>query len=590
MTAEDLQGDNTSPVTYIATSIPPIVAPPDSVSGATVNLVVDSGFHAPTYSPGPTHGGLKSYIVASADPYWYFFGIDDISWGLVGNGPNSPEYAEFGNHLVQDSPTPTDYFYGISWPITVVPGQWYTLSAYLSYQGPNTSFSGGPFVAIVDVTGSNTYTTIYAKVNQPAGGNGRVNTTWFCPTDGSVTSIAVMLNNDKSSLAIPYYLHMGKPMLQLGQQLTGYLDGPDTPGTVKTTQSISVGNPNTTATQSAAASLPTVTSNTTTPTSGSLAPTIDQQPQGSLRINSAASSSADALFAQVASSSTTPDWVALGGTANINTTSSYTVPSPGSSGTLAVSDGTVFGSGDVYIQVASGTTPFIGLVTAVSGNNLTVKTLQTGSTSPISSGSLVAFGGAGVSTLENLSDVSVSSLVKDQGLIYNGTDWTNQFYFPNGLPTDFMLNVTNTSSSSVNLTDDTGSNLLTSDIGTQLTSDGGAGTSTWYTSGASGATITFYYPDATTFTLTGSGTSGSPNTIIGVSSGQTLYPVCYATYSSGAWSITVNFYTSVPTLIQLAPAFNYNAIPLIANYNMTAGVVDTASSISLHGGSGSTNI
>jgi hypothetical protein len=337
MTAEDLQGDNTAPVTYITTSVPANVNP---VVVSTGNLVVDSDFMACVYGPGPSSGGLKHYTVSKADPYWYFYGIDAISWSLVGNG-NGPEYTEFGNHMVQDSPTSAAAFFGISLPITVVPGYWYTVSATISYQGPNTSMTGGPFVAIVNSSGSNTYSTIYAEAHQPAGGNGVVSTNWFCPADGSVTTVAVMLNNDTSSLAIPYYLHMGKPMLQIGKTLNSYVSGPSTPGTAAVTQSLVIGNNGTTATQTQAGTLPTITSNTTTPTSGGGAPVLDQQPQGSIRINSAASSLATSLYVQTSATPTSPTWVAVAsGATTLASLTDVSISSPTNKQLLRYNSGT----------------------------------------------------------------------------------------------------------------------------------------------------------------------------------------------------------------------------------------------------------
>jgi hypothetical protein len=75
------------------------------------------------------------------------------------------------------------------------------------------------------------------------------------------------------------------------------------------------------------------------------------------------------------------------------TTSNYTVPAVNSSGTIAVASAAIF-QADQYIQVNGGTTPFVGLITSISGLNLTVTTLAVGSASTISSGAYVTYSGA----------------------------------------------------------------------------------------------------------------------------------------------------------------------------------------------------
>ncbi|MGH7745997.1 MAG: gp53-like domain-containing protein [Candidatus Dormibacteria bacterium] len=82
--------------------------------------------------------------------------------------------------------------------------------------------------------------------------------------------------------------------------------------------------------------------------------------------------------------------------------SAYAVPALGVSGTLNVTNGATFAA-DQYIQAAGGATPFVGLITAIASNVLTVTTLQVGSTTPLPIGTVVAFGGPAIPAVSGLS-------------------------------------------------------------------------------------------------------------------------------------------------------------------------------------------
>ena len=258
MSGIGINNEQTEPIYVASTPSNPLTPP--GLNNGSVNLVVDSGFAACAWEPGNSGSGFKSNTVSSTNPYWYPFGLDGVNivWSQPGN---AGEAGDLGNYIAGDTAAGNTTFGAISSPITVAPGQVYTLSANLNTMGDS---GNNPFVAIVDSTKSNTYTQIYAQAAQSTGTNGRVSFTWTNPVTANIQTIAVMLNSDGDHVGSPAYLYMAKPMLQVGSTLSGYVDGPASPSTGTIVKSLGVGTGN----ASDAASIPQLTSGTTLPLSG----------------------------------------------------------------------------------------------------------------------------------------------------------------------------------------------------------------------------------------------------------------------------------------------------------------------------------
>ena len=408
ISAEDTQGDETD-IIYLETVATSTATPPTG----NANLVPASLFEGSTFVTGS--GGWSHDKVSASNPYWYFHNIDPSLASFVIDSPGGKEATVLGVHLASTIAGSAITEYGISSPIIAVAGQEYAFSARINAAqvtgGGTVGGSAGILCAIVDSTGANTYTTIYASAHQTNGVNGVVNGTWTCPggwTTGD--AVAFMLHNNGVTISSGGYYHMGQPMMVVGVSSTGgFTPGPTTPSTMTTSgifaQGLTVGNAGGSGNADAVATMPTVTSGAAAPTSGGAAPIYDQQPQGSLRISTADTGGAQTVFAQTSATSSSPAWLALANTVIFDTS----FPSSPTSGTwvyrtdLEVSY--VYNTGTAEWQViATAGTGSSFPSSPVSGQMFYRTDVQVFYT--YNSGIWEEIGGPGVSTLVALTDIS----------------------------------------------------------------------------------------------------------------------------------------------------------------------------------------
>lgn len=275
---------------------------PGTVSSA--NAVVDSGFASTAW--GKNNTGSVASNKSGINFNWKFYNIDGINTFLLKGGNNGQ------NNIVIDNLDSGIDFLAISEPIDVQPGQQWMISAYIDGRACSGGTTGGAFCALVDNTGSNTYTTIYAKVQQTNGQAGQVQLTnaWTVPTD--VSQVCFMFSSDSVAISSssPGILVFSLPMAEQNTVATGYVQGPAnaSDGSVRTptvsTQAIvyNTGSDTTTLPTS-----PTTTGSSSAPVSGGTAPAADQQPPGSTRHTTGGN-----VYVQTNATPTTPTWEVVG--------------------------------------------------------------------------------------------------------------------------------------------------------------------------------------------------------------------------------------------------------------------------------------
>jgi hypothetical protein len=209
VSCEDMTGNETI-IVSIATATSAVPVSPGGLLGGQ-NAIVDSGYLASTYVSRNS----------ASNPYWYFYNIANPYQNLWQNDGSN------GNSLQVRSEASGVRLYGISQPIQVEAGQAYTISFLCDARGCNTN---APFIGIVNTTGNNTYSTVYAQANGTLGSLARVSTTWTCPTTGGPTEVSVVVSSNMCHVPAGYTLFMYQPMFQEGSSLTGYVLGPSTAG------------------------------------------------------------------------------------------------------------------------------------------------------------------------------------------------------------------------------------------------------------------------------------------------------------------------------------------------------------------------
>jgi hypothetical protein len=291
---EDAAADLT-PVVFLETT------GPTSTTQGNSNLVVDSSFAAANWNTGNPKK-------AASDPWWFFWNIGLPNQALSQPG-NPGEAGDLGNYLYLDVAASGVLLYGISYPITVVPGQVYTLSAKINAR----NCGAGAYVGLVIPDGTNQggspNNIAGVRATQAAGTNGTVQYSWLCPSDGSITEVAVILSSNHASVGTGGYLYMAKPQFQAGGY-SSYTPGPSNPTGQVGSETIQILLPG--SNPSSITSSPTLTSSATAPTSGGGAPTADQQPQGSIRVVTTTDAT-HLFYGQTAADPTNPTWSTIGG-------------------------------------------------------------------------------------------------------------------------------------------------------------------------------------------------------------------------------------------------------------------------------------
>lgn len=269
---------------------------PGTVSG--INLIVDSSLLSSTFND---HGNPAK---SGANLNWKFFNINGTD-KYIGKGGDS----QGDNFVAITSSASGVDFRAISEPITVIPGSKYMIGAYVDTTSSIGGSTGGAYIAIVDYTGSNTFTTVYAKKTQSSGNRGviQLDTAWLVP--GGVTQACFMYNSDQ--MTISNILVMSQPIFEAGTILTGYAKGPAnaSDGSVRSPLSVAqtfVANTGPDATTIATS--PTTTASTVTPTNGGGAPDKDKQPQGSMR-QVQPGSGVGSVWIQTSTTSSSPVWI-----------------------------------------------------------------------------------------------------------------------------------------------------------------------------------------------------------------------------------------------------------------------------------------
>ena len=320
LTAISSSGGAVSVIVPIGSITQPIKVSPPGLANGSANLCPDANFAA----AAPFHtgtGGFSHTQVAGSDPYWHFNGL---------NGTSTVISQENGGILQQDIADSGHLLEAFSSSIAIAPGDTHTLS--VDFDNANqivagSGNSGGPYCALVNVTGGPSFTTTYAKSGHGTG----IQTCQYVNTGTTTMQVAVMISNDACHIAVGGYFRGGKPMLSRGGQ-TAYTVGPATPsGQSQTTQSLAIAPSGTSA--ATVANSPTVTSGAGTPTSGTTAPLADQQPQGSLRIRTDATSSSQSLYTQTSSTTASPTWTTVGSAGSTGSTIGFgaafpTAPAP----------------------------------------------------------------------------------------------------------------------------------------------------------------------------------------------------------------------------------------------------------------------
>ena len=279
---------------------------PGAVQGG--NLVVDSSFTKSQWgynNSGPTGNSNKAGINLN----WKFYNIDGINEGFIGRGSD----AQGNNYLGVAAASSGITFRAISEPVTVVAGQKIMISGYIDATTCSGGTTGGAYIAVVDNTGTNTFTTTYAQEHCTAGQKGTISLDTAYTVGVGVTQVCFMFHSDEMTISSSN-LVFALPMLQQGTVSTAYTPGPPdaSDGSTRTPLSVAqtfVANTGTDA--STISTSPTTTGSGGAPTSGGSAPNKDQQPQGSLRMAQDGS-----LWIQTNSVSTSPTWIRIIGTSN----------------------------------------------------------------------------------------------------------------------------------------------------------------------------------------------------------------------------------------------------------------------------------
>jgi hypothetical protein len=287
-------------------------APGGVVTNSTANLVPDSDFADSAYRQGVSgtgHGWGQS-LIATTSPQWFLHGLDGDHTVIVKHNTQGT-FSAGGGGIGGDHVSSGTLVWALSDAIAVVPGTHYSIGCFTYAQT-----GGGPmYIALVDVTGTASWTTIYKQTDIVNGTSGVVTSDlpWLCPPDGSVTKVAFLMSNGGASNSS--YWFIGQPMMNPGDTTSVYVVGPSTGSTTPTpsVQTLAINSQG----LANAASAPTITS-------GSGAPTA-AQPVGSTYYNQSASTPVTTQYTNTTGGS--GGWVASG-PQSVETLTDATITSP----------------------------------------------------------------------------------------------------------------------------------------------------------------------------------------------------------------------------------------------------------------------
>lgn len=294
---------------------------------STANMVVDSGFTKSLW--GQNNAGAIASTRSGINLNWKFFNIDGVNEGSIVKGSVSPSGGT--NYLFIPPAGSGITFRAISEPVTVAQAQQWMAQGYIDARTCSGGTTGGAYIAIVDNSGTNTFTTTYAKKAVTPGTNATLSLDTAWTVTSGITEVCFMFHSDEMVIS-SNGLFFCNPMLENNTIATGYNLGPPDASDGSTRSPLSVVQKqvlNTGTDASTIATSPTSTAGTAAPISGGGAGAFDQQPQGSTRLVQPGSGLMGAIYLQTAFVATSPAWVYIGpysaGTAIIITSGTINV-------------------------------------------------------------------------------------------------------------------------------------------------------------------------------------------------------------------------------------------------------------------------